>query len=166
MMEKKILLSSNTSVDFYKNTLASFKNIVPSNYLPPHKKWKLGLDRLSFNCKFVNSLTSVNNEHPAIIMVSKSYLNNKIGRFYLSSTPNIKSKPLELNSFLPSHLYFLDSSVTYSLRQINEKFREETLKNKEDEDKEFIGFPTMYNEEKEHLRIGQFFDSNMSLSNV
>ena len=58
-MEKKILLSSNASADLYNNTLASFKNIVPSNYLSNHKKWKLGLDSLSFNCNFVNFLTSI-----------------------------------------------------------------------------------------------------------
>ena len=52
-MEKKIIVVSNGCTEQYENTLSSFKNLLPKDYLEMHKRWFLCIESLGFNCNFL-----------------------------------------------------------------------------------------------------------------
>ena len=53
-MEKKILLTSNACVNIFDNSLSKFQNEIPNNYLPKHKRWKIGVESIGIYCHFTN----------------------------------------------------------------------------------------------------------------
>ena len=59
-MEKKILLVSNACMDKYDYTLSTFKNALPKDHLPTHKKWKIGVESIVIHCQFLNEGVSKN----------------------------------------------------------------------------------------------------------
>ena len=156
-MEEKILLASNANEDIFDNKLNHFKNILPKAHLSSHKKWKIGIESFSFNCSFVNKLTSINNTHPVLIMFHRGYLNNQIGYHDLASTnyPNVKTT-LRLNSFSHTQCYYLEAHINYTLNEIHETFLKQTYKNKNARIGKFVGYPTRYNQSENYLEFGQF----------
>ena len=154
-MEKKILLVSNACMDKYDNTLSTFKNTLPKDHLPTHKKWKIGVESIVIHCQFLNEGVSKNIKYPALIMFSRGYLLSQMGFDCLAFEDSLVSrKNLNMSIFHPSQCYFIDENETYTSKQLNEHFNQHTLMYRDIERNfnissnntypaEFIGFPTI-----------------------
>ena len=66
-------------MDKYDYTLSTFKNALPKDHLPTHKKWKIGVESIVIHCQFLNEGVSKNIKYPALIMFSRGYLLSQMG---------------------------------------------------------------------------------------
>ena len=115
-MEKKIIVISNACLDEYENTLVSFRNGVPTNYLTPYKKWALALQSIGISCNFKD-----NENIPKIVKIVCSNVKpimkneghcHELGSLTLSKENNEKYviknfqtlKYLELHSQIPEFI--------------------------------------------------------------
>ena len=169
-MEKKIVITSNGCLNKYENTLCSFRNEIPKQHLPTHKRWKLGIESIGIFCEFLNEAVSKNNTHPALLFFSKGYLIEMLGNDILASDQNkdVSSRQsLNLDMFHPSQRYYLNKNKDYDLKTLNSLFTEQTLlyynhkknfiiKHQNTYDPKFIGFPTSFDESTGYLEFGQF----------
>ena len=172
MMEKKILLTSNACVNIFDNSLSKFQNEIPNNYLPKHKKWKLGVESIGISCHFVNKLISKNNKYPALLFFSKGYLIETLGFDSLASESLngiVTTQNLNLDMFHPKQRYHLNKYDEPDLRSLNHEFTAHTnayhdvtqnfiTEQQTVYQSQFIGFPTSYSKVDgiERLEFGQF----------
>jgi hypothetical protein len=75
-MEHNIFLMSNGSTSLYpENTLVSFRNKIPTNYLSDNVQWKVAMESVGVYNKFRNSALPKQYEMPTIIAFSRAWHN-------------------------------------------------------------------------------------------
>jgi hypothetical protein len=73
-MEHNIFLMSNGSTSLYPdNTLVSFRNKIPTDYLSDNVQWKVAMESVGFYNKFRNSALPKPYEMPTIIAFTKAW---------------------------------------------------------------------------------------------
>ena len=99
-MDKKFLMISSVDDEYNKNSLSSFTNTIPRGYLPTNKKWKVSVESIGFNARFVNAGVSKNNQFPALIQINRANFRQ------LQSSNSIEAFKLKLSDFQHHNLFY------------------------------------------------------------
>ena len=152
-MERKCLLISSANENVFENTLQSFSNLIPQNYIKTQKSWKACVESIGIHLQLVNNGVSQGNKYAAMICIPQNALTMEM----FTSSPDDSYAEFKFHSDIlrRHHLYYLNPCESYNLKTLNEQFRSECIKHTHEDLNNFVGFPTMYNEEKNLLIFGQ-----------
>ena len=148
--ENAVLLFSNgKSMTEKENTLSAFSGKIPSNFLAPHKEWKVGLNSCGLHLNLKQKLCSKNSIMPALIQISLKDFSEESAKY-----PNADNANLPLAMFRPHHRIYINNHRSYTARTLAQHIRKKVQKEQIRSKTVFCGFPAVYKWGR--IQFGQF----------
>ena len=148
--ENTVLLFSNgKSMTEKENTLSAFSGKIPSNFLKPHREWKVGINSCGLHLNLKQKLCSKNGAMPDLIQITLKDFTDESAKY-----PNADNTNLPLGMFLPHHRIYINNHQSYTAGTLAQHIRNKVQKEQIRSKTVFCGFPVV--NKWGRIRFGQF----------